>query len=409
VNLPQPFAGIRVVDTSQVLAAPYAAYQLALLGAEVIKVENPTSPDFVRQVGTDAHLNDQEMGTQFLTQNAGKRFLTLDLKDRRGRDVLKKLVQESDVFVTNARPGAFDRLGIGYGDLSAVNPRLVHCAVSAFGNCGPKREYTGYENVVQATSGYMSANGDHRTGPLRQGSPAIDYATGLAAAFAIAAALLHRTRTGEGMSIDVAMTDVAAVLMACHITSHLRDGFEPAPTGNTMPLATTSTYTTKSGSVMLGACNTEQMTRLWTLLERPDLIKPDPFNSPTADFAREHAVLTDIMRSRTAQQWEELLQSNHIPAARVRETLADALTDAQYRERAAFSSIDVPDIDGPVGIPLLGFMLGPGPLLPRTPPMPAGAHSREILTELGYTEEMITDLIDTGVSSTPSSASHGRH
>ncbi|GAA1002601.1 CoA transferase [Acrocarpospora pleiomorpha] len=399
--IPLPFDGIRVIDTSQVLAAPYASYQLALLGADVIKVENPSSPDFVRQVGTDPALNDRSMGTQFLTQNAGKRFLTLDLKDERGRTALKDLVRGSDVFVTNARPGAFERLGLGYRDLAAINPRLVHCAVSAFGARGPKREHTGYENVVQATSGYMSANGDRQLYPLRQGSPAIDYATGLTAAFAVAGGLVHLLRTGEGMSIDVGMIDVAAALMACHVTSHLRDGFEPVPTGNTMALATTSMYATKEGSIMLGTCNTAQMERLWTLLERPDLIKPDPFDSPVADFEQEHAVLSAIMLTRTAQEWEDHLQDHHIPAARVRETLADALYDTQYAGRGAFAPTRIPGIDGPLGLPLLGFMLGADPLLPSRPPMPAGAHSREILTELGYSEQAILDLLADGVTSAP--------
>ncbi|MFB6397447.1 CaiB/BaiF CoA transferase family protein [Polymorphospora lycopeni] len=399
-----PFAGIRVVDASQVLAAPYAAYQLALLGAEVIKVERPCSPDFVRNVGTDPSLNDQGMGTQFLTQNAGKRFLTLDLKDERGRAVLKELVRRSDVFLTNARPGAYERLGIGYADLAAINPGLIHCGISAFGARGPKREHTGYENVVQATSGYMSANGDQRTGPLRQGSPAIDYATGITAAFAIASALFHRDRTGEGTSIDVGMIDVAAILMACHVTSHLRDGFEPTPTGNTMALATTSTYPTRAGSIMLGACNKDQMTRLWTLLGHPELIKPDPFNSPTADFDREHATLSKIMLTRTAEEWEELLQRSHIPAARVRGSLADALSDVQYAERGAFTPIAVPGIDGPIGVPLLGFMLNGAATLPNRPPLPEGSHSRDILRELNYSEDAIADLLDAGVTSVPPTA-----
>ena len=398
----RPFDGLRVIDTTQVLAGPYAGYQFAVLGADVVKVESPKDPDFVRSVGTDPALNDIGMGTQFLTQNAGKRFLALDLKAEAGREVLRRLVATADVFLQNYRPGAFEQLGLGYADLAAINPRLVSCSISAFGQEGPKAAWTGYENVLQAASGYMATNGTEQLRPLRQGSPAIDYATGITAAFAVTAALLQRARTGRGDHVDVAMSDVAMILMACHVTSHFRDGFEAVPTGNTMPLATSSAYQTQDGLIMLGACNTAQMTRLWTLLGRPDLIKADHFNAPVADHQREEAALSEIMLTKTADQWENLLQEHRVPAARVRETLQDAFRDPQLAHRQVVQHGQTAlGVDGTFSVPLVGFKFADSGAAIGRPPAPVGADTEAILAELGYQPEEIAALQSAAVTTWP--------
>jgi len=406
--MPQaPFQGLKVIDTTQVLAGPYTGYQFAVLGADVIKVENPHDPDFVRSVGTDAALNDIGMGTQFLTQNSNKRFLALDLKTQEGRNILKRLVADADVFIQNYRPGSFDDLGIGYKDLSAINPRLIYCSISAFGQTGPKASYTGYENVIQAASGYMSANGTPEVRPLRQGAPAVDYATGITAAFAITAALQQRERTGTGDHVDVAMTDVAMILMACQVTSHFNDGFEPVPTGNTMPLATSSVYPTKDGLLMIGACNAHQMKSLWTLLGRPDMIKPDHYNSPVADHDNEAAVLRELMLEKGASEWEVLLQTNRVPAARVRERLGDAIADPQFDHRQVFSNnITVPGLDQSVRVPLVGFKFADGGATIQSPPGGVGVDTDAVLAELGYSAQEISGFRLAGVVGGQASDEH---
>src|SRR5512143_81578 len=313
----RPFEGIRVIDATHVLAGPFATYQLAVLGAEVIKVEHPDDPDQSRGAGTDKELNRRNMGTAFLTQASNKRSITLDLKQARDRDILKKLVATADVFVENYRPGAFDVLGLGYEALAAINPRLIYASFSAFGQKGPRGKQTAYDHVIQATSGIMAMTGTPEVNPVKFGSPAVDYATGMAGAFALSAALFQRARTGKGQRIDMAMLDVAMTLMSSHLTGYLRNGAHPKPHGNRHPHATNSAYETKDGLVMLGASNLRQQRRLWTLLERPDMIKKTN-DERDADHDHEVAVLTDIMRTRSAAEWEEFLQARHVPAARVR-------------------------------------------------------------------------------------------
>jgi crotonobetainyl-CoA:carnitine CoA-transferase CaiB-like acyl-CoA transferase len=401
----RPFSGLLVVDASAVLAGPYAGYQFGLLGARVIKVEDPGNPDFVREVGTAPDLNERLLGTQFLTQNASKEFLTLNLKDERGHTAFMQLLARADVLIVNARPGAFSKTGLGFAELSAHFPRLIYCAISAFGNRGDKSWYRGYENVIQAASGYMSANGTPEVRPLRQGSPAIDYGTGIAAAFAIASALYKRTETGKGTFLDVAMIDVAAALMGCHITSNQHSGFEPIPTGNQMALATCSAYQTADGLLMVSATNARQMHKLWALLGHEELTKPDSFNTPSNDYDTEHAVLSEILLSRSAQEWEKFLQENGIPAARVRETLTDALGDEQYSQRHAFSPVAVPDIAESVTVPWLPFRYGDTYPMPTLPPRAPGYHSASILSELGYSTNDIQTLEAEGVTSWPSSHS----
>ena len=310
----RPFEGIRVIDVTHVLAGPFATYQLAVLGADVIKVEHPDDPDQSRGAGTDKELNRRNMGTAFLTQSSNKRSITLDLKQAKDRDILKKLVTTADVFVENYRPGAFDALGLGYDALAAVNPCLIYASFSAFGQEGPRGVQTAYDHVIQATSGIMAMTGTPEVNPVKFGSPAVDYATGMTGAFALSAALFQRERTGKGQRIDMAMLDVALILMSSHLTGYLRNGVHPKPNGNLNPHATNSAYQTKDGIVMLGASNLRQQRRLWVLLERPDMIKKTN-EERDADRAREAQVLGEIMLVRTADEWETFLQTRHVPAA----------------------------------------------------------------------------------------------
>src|SRR5262247_4115307 len=269
----RPFEGIRVIDATHVLAGPFATYQLAVLGADVIKVEHPDEPDQSRQNGTDKALNRANMGTSFLTQASNKRSLALDLRTERDRDVLKKLAATADVFVENYRPGAFEALGLGYEALAAVNPRLIYASFSAFGQGGPRGRQTAYDHVIQASSGIMAMTGTQDVHPIKFGAPAIDYATGMTGAFALASALFQRERTGRGQYIDMAMLDVAMILMSSLLTGYLSNGIHPRPHGNRHPHATNGAYETKDGLLMLGASNLRQQRRLWTMLGRPDMVK----------------------------------------------------------------------------------------------------------------------------------------
>ena len=392
----RPFEGIRIIDITHVLAGPFAAYQLAVLGADVIKVEHPDDPDQSRDGGTDRALNRQHMGTSFLTQGSNKRSITLNLKTEPGREILKRLVATADVLVENFRPGAFEALGLGYAAMSAINPRLIYCSISAFGQDGPRREQTAYDHVIQATSGLMAMTGTEEVNPIKFGAPAVDYATGTMGAFALASALFQRERTGKGQHIDLAMVGVAMMLMGSHLTGYMRTGAEPRPHGNKQPFATNSCYEAKDGLVMIGASNLGQQRRLWRVLERPDMIKDDN-EAREADRAREAAVLADIFKTRTADEWEVYLQARHVPAARVR-TMAEAVADPHFKTRGVFHHhASVPGIDGPFGVPLAAFKFAHGGPSIETPPPGFGADTDAVLAETGYVAEEIAEFRRDGV------------
>jgi crotonobetainyl-CoA:carnitine CoA-transferase CaiB-like acyl-CoA transferase len=331
------------------------------------------------------------MGTYYLTQGSNKRSIALDLKQDGGRDVFRRLIATADVLVENYRPGAFDALGLGYDALSALQPRLIYCSVSAFGHGGPRGSQTAYDFVIQAATGLMAMTGTHDVNPVKLGTPAVDYATGTMAAFALASALFQRERTGKGQRIDLAMYDVALMLAASHVTSFLRTGAPPQPNGNNHAHATNCCYETKDGLLMLGASNLRQQRRLWTLLGRPDMAK-DNNDQRHDDRAREMAVLADLMRTRTADEWETFLQQNHVPAGRVR-TLAEALADPQVTTRGFLHTHrDAAGVAGDVTVPVAAFRLAHGGAQVTAPPPRMGADTDAVLTELGYDQAAIAKL-----------------
>src|SRR5579885_1471290 len=387
----RPFEGIRIIDITHVLAGPFAAYQLAVLGADVLKVEHPDEPDQSRDSGTDRALNRRNMGTSFLTQGSNKRSITLDLKTDAGREILKRLVARSDVLVQNYRPGAFEALGLGYEDMLKVNPRLIYCSISAFGQDGVRREQTAYDHVIQATSGIMAETGTEEVNPIKIGAPAVDYATGTMGAFALAAALFQRERTSKGQHIDLAMLGVAMMMQASLLTGYFRNGTEPKPHGNKQPYATNSAYDAKEGMVMIGASNLRQQARFWRAVERPDMIKADN-EARIADREREAAVIADIIKTKTADEWEVYFQARHVPAARVR-TMAEAVADPHFRDRRVFHHFDaVPGIEGPVGVPLAAFKFAHGGPSIETPPHAMGQDNDAVLADLGYTASQIAEF-----------------
>src|SRR6185369_15930098 len=278
----------------------------------------------------------------------------------------------------------FEALGLGYEDLAKINPRLIYASFSAFGQRGTRGNQTAYDHVIQATPGIMAMTGTKDVHPVKFGSPAIDYATGMTGAFALSAALFQRERTGKGQRIDMAMLDVAMILMSSHLTGYLRNGVHPKPSGNRHSHATNGAFVAKDGAlIMLGASNIRQQKRLWTLLGRPDMIKRTN-DERDADHAREIAVLDEIMLTRTADEWEEFLQARHVPACRVR-TMGEAIADPHLAHRGIIHRHDgATGVEAGFGVPLAAFTFAHGGPSIETPPPALGEHNEEIFAELGY-------------------------
>jgi crotonobetainyl-CoA:carnitine CoA-transferase CaiB-like acyl-CoA transferase len=393
----RPFEGIRILDCTHVLAGPFAAYQLAVLDADVVKVDDPNEPDQSRESGADAALNKTMMGTGFLTQGSNKRAIALDLKTEGGREALKRLVAGwADVLVENYRPGAFRALGLGYDDLARLKPTLIYASMTAFGQDGPRGPQTAYDHAIQATSGITASTGTETSGPIKAGAPMVDYATGTMGAFAIAAALFHRLRTGQGQYIDLAMLDVAMILQGSHITDYLHTGHHPKRAGNTMRFASSSAFPTRDGLVQLAASNARQHRRFYEAIGDPDEAKRSSLEERHDRQAEKLAALAEKMQEKTAAEWETFFQSRHVPAARVRE-LREALADPHLESRRVLHRHEtVPGLDRPLTVPLAAFKFAhDGPSIER-PPARVGEHTDEVLAAVGYTPEQLAALRRSG-------------
>jgi crotonobetainyl-CoA:carnitine CoA-transferase CaiB-like acyl-CoA transferase len=378
--------GIRILDLTNVLAGPYCAYQLALLGADVIKVESPGGGDLARQLGASPELNRAHMGASFLAQNAGKRSVVLNLKKEGDRERFLDLVASADVLVENFRPGVMDRLGLGYAELKAVQPKLVYCAISGFGQTGPMRGNPAYDQIIQGLSGIMSITGTPETAPLRVGYPVADTLGGLVGAFAIAAALVRQKTTGEGAFLDVSMLECTLSALGWPVSNYLIAGVDPRPMGNdNMTAAPSGAFRTGEGLVNIAANKQEQFVTLVALIGRPELADDPRFaerETRKANRAALTRLIEEALASRPAAEWERLLNDAGVPAGRVL-TIPQVLAEPQVVEREVTTRFEeVPGTGGPLTVVRGGFMVDGTAPLPKAPPPSLGEHMEEVFADL---------------------------
>lgn len=397
----KPLEGVRVFDLSQVLAGPYATYQLALMGAEILKIEQPGTGDWTRVGGALPELAERHMALGFLTHNAGKKSVTLNLKTPEGLELARTLAATADVFVENFKPGVADRLGLGFDVVRALNPRVVYCSISAYGQDGPLSHRPAYDHVIQGMCGIMLTTGQAGSGPNKVGAPYVDYATGMNAAMAVMAGLREVDRTGEAVQIDVAMLDTALMLMASLMSQHLTTGWMPAQNGNEAWSASPSSgaFDTADGMLMLAANHDVQFRNLCQSIGRGDILQDPRWQEESArqtNFASLRETLQDTFRTRTAAEWEAVLDLASVPAARVR-GLDEVLAEPQVHARSLTSEIRIDGHDGAIHVPAMSFKANGENTHPARLPAMLGADTEEVLCAAGIDQTRIADLRAKGI------------
>lgn len=383
MSITHPFVGLLVVDFTHVLAGPACSYYLGLLGADVIKVESVDKGDAIRhRGGTDADGAKAGMSTSYLTQGAGKRSIALDLETAEGMEQFHQLLARADVLVENHVPGTLRALQIDETSLAARHPHLIHCAMTGYGRGGPQENTAGYDVNIQAACGLMEMTGTMESGPIRTGAPVLDYATALAASFAVSAALYERASTGEGSFIDVSMLETGLSLMSSTVTDYLKTGNAPKRRGNLANSRSpgAGSFPCKEGVMSLGVNEESHFQSLARALERDDWLVDPRFEQPDARKCHAAELASEIqaeLAGKTATEWEPVLQSAGVPSARLR-SMPEALSSLQIKTRGF-----VQTTDAGVDVPTLPFRLGGADAYRPSSNAPTrGEHSADIINWL---------------------------
>jgi CoA:oxalate CoA-transferase len=386
----KPLQGLKVLDMTHVLAGPYCTYQLGMLGAEVTKVEALTG-DMVRSWGGTREQVKARMGSGFIAQNAGKRSLAIDMENPEGAEIIRDLAARADIVVQNYRPGVLARYRLDYENVKIENQKVVYASISAFGQNGPEGDRPGFDDVIQATSGFMSINvrGD---GPIRTGGPVLDYATGMHATAAVLAAVLMQQQTGEPQHVDIAMQDVTMLLMNRHTHITATTGTPPQP-GSNRDAAMLGRFKTSDGYVMLAGYQPKHCRSICKAMGLAAQV-----SWSDREFSQRNDELEQLVEARLmekpSQAWDEIFQREGVVAGAVRD-IKEVLETGQPEARGLLStrqtSVGEQQITS-AGYRINDQVFEAGRNIPHL-----GENTREVLTELGLSEERIKLLTEQGV------------
>ncbi|MBM3780322.1 MAG: CoA transferase [Acidobacteria bacterium] len=391
-----PLHGLTVIDLTRVLSGPYCTMMLADLGARVIKVEHPRTGDDTRAWGPPFVGRES---AYFLSINRNKESVALDFKSPEGAAVLARLIAQADVLVENFKPGTLDRAGFGADAVRARHPRLIYASISGYGQTGPRRSEAGYDAVIQAEGGLMSFTGEADGPALRMGVAISDIVAGMFAAQAITAALYHRTQSGEGQRVDIGMLDTTAALLTYQAGNYFATGQAPGRLGNRHPtIAPYETLPTRDGDLVVAVGNDGIWRRFCPAIDRPTLADDPRFLTNRDRLTHYHELrplLVEALQARTRAEWTTRFHAAGVPCGAVRD-LHEVLSDPQIEARDMVASVDHPTV-GPTRVMGSPLKLSATPPSVRTPPPLLGQHTRDVLTELGYDQQMIEQLSASGV------------
>ncbi len=395
------FDGIKVVAVARQIAAPFATYQLALHGAEVLTIENPKEIESMRRIeGAGNGLAKQAMSHSYLAQASNKKSMQLDISTPQGQEIFRRLAAEADIVVENLVAGAMARYGLAYEHLTPLNPKLIYCSVTGYGQTGPTSRRAAIDGAVQAASGLMSLSGTPETGPMKVGFLMADYATGYAAALGIVSALYYRMVTGEGQYIDCAMLDSAMTMAGA-------DMCEAATTGNYKPLRgngdgryVSNVFDCREGLLSVSATTPTRRERFWKAIGRTDIPLDPRFATPDlvrVNYPALHAEIEKTLATKTALEWEEIISDAGVAATAVRD-LHQALANPQIVHRGLMHRFEYDaDLGYSVCVPKVPYQLSKTAAHIHTPPPRLGQHTDEVLGKLGFSKSEIDELHRIGI------------
>lgn len=392
-----PLSGLKVVDFTQILAGPYCTMLLADMGADVIKVEKPNGGDDTRRFGPP-FVNGESAA--FMGLNRNKRSIVLDLKNEKGVEIARRLLRDADVTIQNARPGAMDRLGLGYDDVKGFNPGIIYCTISGFGTTGPYGHKAGFDLVAQGMSGLMSINGFPDMAPAKVGVPIADLNTGLYSAFGIVTAYVSRQKTGEGQHIDASLLDSAISYTVYESTSYFATGQVAEAKGSAhQMLAPYQAFATRDGYINIGAANQANWERMCRAISREDLLEDARFSSNAERMANLNdltLIMEETFAKDTTPNWVELLEGAGVPCGPIY-NMEQVYADPQVQARDMMVELDHPKAGriNNIGVPIK-LSRTPGSIRTAAPVL--GQHTNEILAEYGYSESDIAAISESGAT-----------